>query len=149
MLNPMAGNPAVRTPSWLRSMSTLGILWNAFGVYQFANSFTPGGRLAMTTGMTGTQAQAYLSLPGWTSAVFALGALGGLAGSSALALGRRSAWPALVASFIGYALLFTGDAMHGVFDGSPGQLVTLAVVVLIAALMLLATWHARQRGLLR
>ena len=144
-----AGSPASRVPLWLRATATFGILWNAFGVHQFANAFTDAGRAAMTAGMTAAQAQAYLSLPGWVSVVFAVGACGGLLGTIALALNRRIAWPVLVASFIGYGLLFAGDTVHGVFDGAPGQLIVLSVVVLIAAALLWTAWLARRRGLLR
>jgi hypothetical protein len=125
------------------------MLWNAFGVCQFANSMTEAGRGAMTSGMTSAQAQAYLSLPGWVSVVFAIGACGGLIGTIALVLNRRIAFPVLTASLFGYGLLFAGDAVYGVFDGTPGQLVLLACVVLIAAALLWITGLARKRGLLR
>jgi len=145
----LTGSPASAVPIWLRVTSIFGILWNALGVYQWAQTFTQAGRAAMTAGMTSAQAQAYLSLPGWVSVVFAVGACGGLLGTIALALNRRIALPVLAASFIGYALLFAGDALNGVFDGAPGQLITLSFVVLIAAAMLWTSWLAERRGLLR
>jgi len=149
MQTVLAGPTASRTPTWIRIAALLGILWNAFGVYQLGHSFTQAGRAAMTSGMTSTQAQAYLSLPGWISAVFAIGACAGLLGTIALAMNRRIALPVLVASWTGYALLFIGDTCHGVFNGSPGQLVTLVFVVLVAAAMLWTAWLARKRNLLR
>ena len=144
-----AGPPASRVPIWQRATAIFGILWNAFGVYQFANSFTEAGRAAMTASMTPAQAQAYASLPGWVSVVFAVGVIGGLLGTIALALNRRIAVPVLVASFIAYGLLFAGDMVHGVFDGAPDQLIVLSFVVLIAAAMLWTSWLTVRRGLLR
>jgi hypothetical protein len=145
----MAGTPSSPVPLWLRAAASFGVLWNAFGVWQFANSFTQAGRAAMTAGMTEAQAQAYLSLPSWVSVVFAIGTCAGLLGTIALAINRRIAVPVLAASLTGYGLLFAGDAIHGVFDGAPGQLIILAFVVLIAAAMLWTSWLAGRRGLLR
>jgi hypothetical protein len=39
--------------------------------------------------------------------------------------------------------------VHGVFDGASGQLIILAIVVLIAAAMVWTSWLAERRGLLR
>jgi hypothetical protein len=138
-----------RAPHGLMAAAVLGVLWNLYGVVQFAGSFTPAGQAAMTAGMTPAQAAVYLALPGWVSAVFAVGVFGGLAGSIALALRRRVAVPVLWASLVGYALLFAADAYHGVFAAIPAQLAVLALVVLIAAALLWAARRAAQRGLLR
>ncbi len=145
----LAGSPAFPAPIWLRATAFMGVLWNAFGVYQFANSFTEAGRAAMTASMTTTQAQAYLSLPSWVTLAFAVGAVGGLIGTLALLAKRRVAQPILLTSFVGYCLLFSGDYYYGVFDGAPGQLLILSTVVLIAAAMLSTAWFAQRRGLLR
>ena len=136
-------------PSWLLGASVAGVLWNLYGIYQFAGTLTPAGQAAMTAGMTGEQARVYLSLPGWITLVFALGVFGGLAGSLGLALRRRWARAVLAASFGGYVLLFLGDAGYGVFTALPSQLGILALVVLIAAGLGFASWQADQRGLLR
>jgi hypothetical protein len=150
MTASIAALPAFsRGPVWLRAAALFGILWNAFGVFQFANSYTAAGRAAMTAGMTAAQAQAYLSLPAWVGLAFAVGACGGLVGAAALALNRRIALPVLWASFVGYVSLFAADAAHGVFDGTPGQLIVLAFVVAIAAALLGASTLAARRGLLR
>ncbi len=141
--------PASRVPIWLWAASSLGVLWNVFGVYQFAGTFTPAGQAAMTAGMTDAQAALYLALPAWISVVFAVGVFGGLVGSVALALRRRLAVHVLVASLVGYILLFAGDAWYGVFAAIPSQLAILAVVVLIAAGLFWTARIAARRGLLR
>jgi hypothetical protein len=135
-------------PAWLGVASALGILWNAYGVYQFAGSFTPSGQAAMTAGMTAAQAALYLSLPAWISVVFAVGVFGGLAGSVLLARKRRAARTVLAASLVGYGLLFAGDAYHGVFAAIPAQLGILAIVVLVAAALYWASQRAGKLGLL-
>ena len=39
---------ASRIPIWLWAAAALGIIWNVYGLYQFAGSFTPSGQAAMT-----------------------------------------------------------------------------------------------------
>lgn len=138
-----------RGPIWLWGVGSLGVVWNLYGLYQFAAGFTPAGRAATTAGMTSAQAELYLSLPAWMSVVFAIGVFGGLIGSIALLLRRPAALPIFVASFVGYILLFAGDVAYGVFAAIPSQLAILAVVVLIAAALLTVAWLADRRGLLR
>lgn len=137
-----------RAPAWLWAVALLGILWNVYGVYQFAGTFTAAGQAAMTAGMTPAQAAVYLGLPAWVSVAFAVGVFGGLAGSITLALRRRVAVPVFAASLAGYALLFAADAGYGVFAAIPSQLAILAVVVLIAAGLFVAARLARRRCLL-
>jgi hypothetical protein len=136
-------------PGWLRAVAVLGFLWNVYGTYQFAGTFTASGQAAMTAGMTPAQAALYLSLPAWISGVFALGVFGGLVGSILLALQRTSASAVLGLSAFGYGLLFAGDAHYGVFAAIPAQLAILAVVVLIAVGLLWVSRLAGHRGLLR
>lgn len=138
-----------RAPAWLWAVALLGGLWNVYGVYQFAGTFTPAGPAAMTAGMTPAQAEIYLGLPAWISVVFAVGVFGGLVGSIALALRRRIAVPVFAASLAGYVLLFAGDAWYGVFAAIPSQLAILAVVVLIAAALFWISRLAARRGFLR
>lgn len=140
---------ASRVPTWLWAAPALGITWNVYGLYQFAGSFTQSGQAAMTAGMTASQAALYLSLPVWISVVFGIGVCGGLLGSTLLFSRRSASRPVLVASFIGYALLFSGDTYFGVFSAIPAQRAILTVVVLIAAALLWLSWLAGKRGLLR
>lgn len=137
------------SPNWLVGVGGLGVVWNLYGLYQFAAGFTPAGRAAATASMTGAQAALYLSLPAWISVVFAIGVFGGLIGSIALLLRRQTALPIFAASFVGYSLLFAGDVAYGVFAALPLQLAILTVVVLIAAALLAVSWLADRRGLLR
>jgi hypothetical protein len=140
---------ASRVPPWLWAASAVGVLWNVYGAYQYVGTFTPAGQAAMTAGMTPAQAALYLSLPVWISVVFAVGVFGGLIGSVLLALRRRSAEPVFAASFVGYGLLFAGDAWYGVFAAIPNQMAVLVLVVLIAAALFRASQLARRRGLLQ
>lgn len=127
-----------RAPAWFHGTAGFGVLWNLYGIHQFAGTLTPAGRSAMAAGMTAAQAQVYFSLPGWMTAVFAIGVFGGLLGSLAMAARRSAALPILASSSIGYVALFAGDVHFGVFDALPGQLAILAFVVLVACALLAA-----------
>ena len=138
-----------KLPGWVAAVSIVGILWNMFGVYQYAGTFTTRGQAAMTAGMSTDQAALYLSLPPWISIVFAVGVGGGLIGSLLLVLQRRLSTLFLTASLVGYALLFAGDTYYGVFAALPSQLAILGLVVLIAAVLFGTSRIAATRSLLR
>ena len=100
--------------------------------------------------MTPAQAAVYSSYPVWMTLGFAVGAFGGLVGSALLLARRRLATPVLLASLVGYIVLYVGDITEGVFAalGAP-QVAVLTAVVLIAAGLLLWSRQLSQRGLLR
>jgi hypothetical protein len=137
-----------RGPIWLLAAAIFGVVWNAYGVYQYIGSFAQTKASLMTAGMTASQADLYLSLPAWMSVVFAVGVFGGLAGSIALLMKRSIALPIFTVSVIGYILLFVGDYYYGIFDNIPTQLAILTVVVVVAAALLSITRHASNRSLL-
>jgi hypothetical protein len=137
-----------RTPLWFWTTATFGLLWNLYGVYQFVGSFSATAQTLVAAGMAPAQAEVYLALPSWISAVFAVGVLGGLVGCLAMLARRREAVALFTASLVGYVLLLAGDAYHGVFASMPSQLAILAWVVLVAAALLWTARLARRRGLL-
>ena len=136
-------------PPWFWGMAGFGVLWNLYGIYQFVGTLTPAGRSAMAAGMTAAQAQIYFSLPGWMTAVFAIGVFGGLLGSLALAARRAAALPICAVSLAGYIALFAGDVYFGVFEAIPAQLAILVFVVFVAVALFVTAWAARSRALLR
>jgi len=137
-----------RAPVWLLGAASFGVLWNVFGLIQFVGSFTQTTEALMAAGMSRMQADIYLGLPTWISVAFAIGVVGGLLGSSALLLGRRSAQPVLAVSLMGYVLLFAGDTYYGVFAAIPSQLAILVLVLLVAGALLGVSWLAGRQRLL-
>jgi hypothetical protein len=133
---------------WLLAVAGLGVLWNVYGAYQYIGSFSQTKASLMAVGMTGPQAELYLSLPAWISVVFAIGVFGGLAGSISLLMKKAIALPVFAVSLVGYILLFIGDYYYGVFENIPTQIVILAVVVAVAATLLAASVYAKNRNLL-
>lgn len=133
-------------PRWVAGAAAIGVLWNAYGVYQFAGSLSATATDLMSGGMTEAQATLYLALPFWMTLVFAVGVAGGLIGSVLILMRSRMAVPVLTASLAGYLALFAGDVAYGVFAGIPQQLAILGVVVVIAAVLLWIARHARARS---
>lgn len=137
-----------RGPIWLWLAGGLGVLWNAYGLYQFIASFSQTKASLMAVGMTASQADLYLSLPSWISVVFGVGVVGGLIGSIALLMKSARAVAIFGVSMAGYVILFSGDVYYGVFANIPTQLVILTVVVVIAAALLWVSIYAKKRNFL-
>lgn len=137
-----------RGPIWLWLAGGLGVLWNAYGLYQFIASFSQTKDGLMAVGMTASQADLYLSLPSWINVSFAVGVLGGLIGSVALLMKSARAVAIFGMSMAGYIILFSGDVYYGVFANIPTQLVILTVVVVIAAALLWVSIYAKKQNIL-
>ena len=139
-------NPSL-TP--LRLAAIAGLLWNAFGVFEFATSVTSDAAALIAMGLTQAQADLYATIPLWMRAAFGVATIGGLLASLLLLLRRKLAVPLFAVSLVACVILFIGDWALGVFAAfGVVQVVTLSLVVVIAALLL---WGARRwaaRGLL-
>ena len=132
----------------LLACGALGTAWNIFGLERFAAiSFKTADQL-VAQGLSAAQATLYVQLPGWMTAAFAAGVVGGLFGSLLLMMGRGAAVSVLGVSLAAYVALFAGDWAHGVFEAFEGQFAILLCVVGIAAGLLVAGLQARRHGLL-
>lgn len=136
-----------RLPVWLTAASLAGIAWNVFGLVQFAGAVTATEASLVASGMTPAQAAVMSGYPAWMTLSFAVGVLGGLAGSGLLLLRRAAAMPVLALSLLAYVALWIGDAVHGVFAalGTP-QVVILTMVVAVAAALFAISRHPVARA---
>lgn len=134
-------------PLWLAGFATFGVLWNAYGIYQFAASFSQTTNSLMRSGLSPMQADLYLALPAWMDVAFGTGVFAGLAGSAALLLGRAASISLLGLSLVAYLVLFAGDAYYGLF-AIPSQLAILSFVVAVAVALFGTALQARRRMLL-
>lgn len=138
-----------KPPIWFWAASSAGLLWNAYGLWQFAKSLKATPDSLMANGMTAEQAAVMTSYPAWMTAAFGLGVLAGLTGSALLIMRRAQALPVLVASLAGYIVLYLGDITQGVFAvmGAP-QVIVLSLVVAIAVALLVLARFAKKTLLL-
>jgi|GEM_PF-1050238 len=143
-------NGALRTapPVWYWGVAGFGLVWNAYGVFQFAKSLSATVESLMAEGLTQPQAELYLGLPAWMNVVFATGVFAALVGSVLLLARKKQAQPVLLVSLVGYVLLFAGDFYYGVFVDRPAQFAILAFVVAFAAALLWVARHFDRRGVL-
>lgn len=140
---------AAPCPLAARIAAIAGLLWSLFGAVQFAmQTFTDEAGL-IAGGMTPEQAQLYAGLPVWMAAVFAIGTLGGTLGCVLLLARRKAAVAVLAISLAGYIVLWTGDALLGVFAvfGTP-QVAVLSFVVAVAAGLLWLAQRLSAKGVL-
>ena len=80
-----------RTPLWYWATAGAGLIWNAYGTWQFGLSLTATTQSLVASGLTPEQAQVMTTYPAWMTLAFALGVLGGLVGSVLLLLRHRTA----------------------------------------------------------
>ena len=138
-----------KPPIWFWAASGAGLMWNAYGLWQFAGTLRATEQSLVAAGLTAEQASVMTSYPVWMTLAFAVGVLGGLVGSALLLARRKAAGPVLAGSLLFYIVLYIGDATQGVFAvmGAP-QVIVLSVVVAIAAgLLAVASW-ARKSAVL-
>jgi hypothetical protein len=138
-----------KTPLWYWAAAAAGLIWNAYGTWQFVQSLTATAPSLVASGLTPEQAQVMTTYPAWMTLAFALGVLGGLVGSVLLLLRHRAALPVLAASLAGYIVLYIGDITQGVFAamGAP-QVIILTLVVAIAAGLLAVATRAKTTALI-
>jgi hypothetical protein len=137
------------SPLWFRATASAGLIWNAYGTLQFAQSLTATPESLIASGLTAAQAQVMTTHPVWMTLAFALGVLGGLVGSGLLLWRHRAALPVLAASLAGYVVLYLGDITQGVFAamGAP-QVIILTLVVAIAIGLLALAARAKTTALI-
>lgn len=139
-----------RAPVHLWIVGILAALWNGFGSLDFLMSVT--GNEAWMAQMTAEQRAWLEAAPLWVWASWALGVLGGLAGSLLLLARSRHAVGAYILSLAGlaantlYQLTTPTPSPH--LDGSGD--VALHIAIWAIALALLGySWAMRARGVLR
>jgi len=140
---------AGQVPIWFWLAAGFGLLWNAYGVFQFAHALLATRESLVAMGMSEMQADTLSTYPMWMTLAFATGTLGGLAGSALLLLRRRLALPVFAVSLAGYVALYIGDITEGVFAAlGPAQVVILSLVVAIACLLLWVSARASKAGMI-
>lgn len=143
-----ANSGPARLPLWVWVAAGLGAAWNGFGLVQLTDFLSQTRASLMMKGMSPAAADLYYALPIWMKLAFAVGSIGGLLGSIALAGRRDSAVPIFGTSLLGYVGLYAGDYAYGVFAAIPGQMGILSAVVAIAIGLLSASVVAKRRALL-
>lgn len=138
------------TPMHLWIVGILALLWNAFGCYDYVMTMT--GDAAYLANFDADMIAYWESLPAWTTAMWALGVWGGLAGAVLLLARSRHAVLAFAISLFGAVVglgyqMFMTEMPESMTAGAMAFIPW--VIILIAAFQL---WYSRmvaQKGVLR
>jgi hypothetical protein len=91
-----------KTPWHLWAVGIVGLLWNAYGGYDYFMTKTGGEAYLRSLGMTEAQIAHYASMPAWMTAVWAVGVWGALLGTVLLLLRSKFAVPVFAASLVAF-----------------------------------------------
>ena len=140
-----------RAPWHLWAVGVVATLFNAIGVFDFVMVMARGEDYMASAGMSPGQIAYYRAIPGWVTAVWAIGVFAALAGALLLLARRRAAVGPFVVSLAAFALNLVH--MYRLSDGGRvmGTVMAITSAVIAGQLALLA-WYARAmtaRGILR
>jgi hypothetical protein len=132
---------SLRTPSlgWPRWIGAFGLVWNAYGVYQYL--VTVG-----LMGPAGSQPATADAMPLWVTAAFAISVFAGVLGSLCLLILNRWATALLVLS-LAADLLWDIRVLGGGDRSSPIGIVASSTIV--AIVLAWTSYHAGKKGWLR
>lgn len=97
-----ATSMTVKTPWHLWVVGVLGVLWNAYGCFDFTMTQLQGDAYLRGYDMTEAQIAYFHAMPAWTHVTWAVGVWGGMLGAVLLLLRRKWALHAFVLSFLGF-----------------------------------------------
>ncbi|MBW8816210.1 MAG: hypothetical protein JF588_22565 [Caulobacterales bacterium] len=143
---PRAGAP---WHFWLATL--IGLLWNAYGAYDYWMTKTGGDAYLRTSGMNDAQVAQYHSMPAYMTAVWAVGVWGGLLGAILMLARSRWAFHVFLASLA--AFLVSLVYAFGLSDEAKvmGQQMVIVDAVILAGCVFFV-WYSRlmgKRGVLR
>lgn len=140
-----------RTPWHIWVVGVLGVLWNAFGCWDYTMTQLKGEEHLRAFGMTEAQIAAFEAMPAWSHAVWAIGVWGGLLGAILILLRRKLALPVFGVSFLGF---LAGLAyQYGLSDTAKllpeGSWMMSVVIGAACVFFIWYSWTMTKRGVLR
>jgi hypothetical protein len=136
----------VRAPAHLWIVGVLGVLWNAYGCFDYLMKQVGGASYLAALPLA--EATMLAQMPLWANAAWAIGVWGGLLGCVLLLLRRRWAAPAFRLSLLGAALGTAYQVRHLPPMNSTDWVLTIAILMVCVALLIYARWQTA-RGNLR
>ena len=142
---------SMKAPWHLWLVGVVALLFNAIGVFDFVMTMAQGAAYQASAGMTPDQIAHYQQMPGWMTAVWAVGVFGAFLASILLLLRRKLAWPVFAVSLAAFlvSLFYTYVLTNG--GAVMGQQMAITSAV-IAGLLVLFIGYSRSmalRGVLR
>lgn len=124
------------TPTWLKATASLGVLWYAFGLMQWALGITMDIPAAIASGtITEAHGAAITATPLLAWAAYFLASSAGLAGAALLFVGNPLAKPAFALSLASAGAYYLWIyALSGTATARPSEEGIIAMVVLAVTL---------------
>jgi hypothetical protein len=146
----MTGASPSRAPWHLWAAGIGGLLWNAYGGFDYFMSKTQGETYFRKVGMTDAQIAHYFTMPGWMTAVWAIGVWGALLGSVLLLARSKWAFEVFVASLCAFVVSLIYAYVIAPIPGAGTSMIVMNSVILLGCLFF--AWYAfsqRKAGVLR
>ncbi|HEX8620201.1 MAG TPA: hypothetical protein VF911_21660 [Thermoanaerobaculia bacterium] len=142
---------SIKAPWHLWLVGIVAVLFNSIGAFDFVMAMAHGAKYMESAGMSPKQIAHYEAMPGWMTAVWAVGVWTAFIASILLLLRRKAAFPIFVASVAAFLvhLLYTYVLSNGGAVMGQQMAITSAVIVI---LLLFFSWYSRamtKRGVLR
>jgi len=147
----MMSDTKSKTPWHLWLVGAVAVLFNSVGVFDFVMSMAQGPAYMASAGMTQAQIDHYQRMPGWMTAVWAIGVFGAFAASVLILLRNRLSAPVFAVSLAAFllSLVYTYVLSDGGKVMGQQMAVTSAVIAVLLALFMLYAWWQTKRGVLR
>ena len=135
----------MKSPWHLWLIGVIAVLFNAIGVFDFVMSMAQGAKYQASAGMTPDQIAHYQQMPGWMTAVWAVGVFGAFLASILLLARRKLALPVFVLSLAAFlvSVLYTYVLTNG--GAVMGQQMAITSAV-IAGLLVFFSGYSRFMG---
>lgn len=139
-----------KTPWHLWAVGVAGLLWNSFGAWDYTMTKIRGDAHLRDFGMTQAQIDYFHAMPGWMTAVWAIGVWGAIAGTVLLLIRSRFSLHVYVASFAAFllSLVYTYLLSNGVEVMGSNWLMSV-VIAAACAFFIWYAWVMTKRGVLR
>jgi predicted lysophospholipase L1 biosynthesis ABC-type transport system permease subunit len=140
---------APKAPWHIWVVGIVGLLWNAYGAYDYVMSKTQGEAYFQSLGMTEGQIAHYHAMPAWMTAVWAVGVWGAVAGTVLLLLRSRLAVEVFIASLIGFIISLVYAYLIAPMPDAPSIMPVIQGVILAGCLFFAwYAWAQRKAGVL-
>lgn len=138
--------PRAKTPRHLWTVGALGLLWNAYGGFDYFMSKTRGDEYLRSVGMTAEQITYFNAMPSWMTAVWAVGVWGALLGAVLLLARSRYAVPVFIASLAAYVLSVVYQRVIAPMPGMDTTAMLIMQVVIFAGCVFFVWYSMRARA---
>ncbi len=150
-MSEAAAPATARAPWHLWAVGVIGLLWNAFGCYDYTMTQFQGDAYMRSAGMTDVQIGYMHEMPMWMTAAWAIGVWGAMAGTLLLFLRNKLAVPVFAVSLISFVIsvIYSYGMSNGAEAYGDGAYLMNGIIFAGCAFFLWYAWAMSRSGVLR